>query len=270
MSITIGLSRGSGSPKYENYWSWIRASEPEAVIIDLYETPNLEKVLPDLDAVIMTGGGDIHPDVYGQPEAISLSDGIDQERDRREIQTLEYAFEAQLPVLGVCRGIQIINVHLGGPLVPHIPDEPNSGEYHGGLENGDNTHIIAVESGSLLHRAAGEIEGEVNSAHHQGVRELAPSLTSSATSPDGMIEAIEWQEPEQRSFLLAVQWHPERMDQENPFAGRLLEQFLIEAHSSKILKATSLPEPKREPEEIDIDSQHEKKDEGDSLLPIIQ
>ena len=269
MSITIGLSQGSGTPKYKNYWDWIRRYEPEATIIDLFVLPDLEETLPDLDAVILTGGGDIHPDYYGRPEALKVSDGIVLERDEIEFRVVDYAFDKKLPVLGVCRGIQVINVHLGGPLVPHIPDNSEYALYHQRLETGDNDHEISVEPGSLLFRASGELEGRVNSAHHQGVNRLAPGLTATATAPDGLIEAIEWQEPEQRSFLLAVQWHPERMDQENPFAGKLLEQFLVEAHSSKILRGASLPEPKPEPGEIDIRSE-DKEGEGDSPLPIIQ
>ena len=267
MSITIGLSRGSGSPKYKNYWNWIRKHEPDATIIDLFIEPNFEETLPKLDALILTGGGDIHPDAYHMPKALNVSNGIDRKRDEREFHALEYSFNKKLPVLGVCRGIQTINVHLGAPLIPHIPDVSTYQSYHLKLEDGgDNSHKISVEPGSLLYRATGELEGTVNSAHHQGVKELAQGLTATATSPDGLIEAIEWQEPEHRSFLLAVQWHPERMDQESPFARRLIEQFLVEAHSSKILQATSLPEPKTESTKTETKLDN---NQGEDLLPII-
>ena len=267
MSITIGLSRGSGSSKYDYYRNWILEREPDATIHDLYTADDMELVLPQLDALIMTGGSDLHPDTYNQPEALDRCDGIDEERDRKEFRILEYAFEQKVPVLGICRGIQIINVFLGGTLIPHIPDEFEGEDYHTKVEGKDNKHPITVEPGSLLARAAGEAEGIVNSAHHQGVGKLSPKLASTAWSPDGLVEALEWLEPEQRSYLLAVQWHPERMEQQNPFASRILDQFLIEAHSSRIYRATRPPEPKPEPEEIEIKPEDEK-DNG--LFRIIQ
>ncbi|MCB0711176.1 MAG: gamma-glutamyl-gamma-aminobutyrate hydrolase family protein [Ignavibacteriae bacterium] len=268
MSITIGLSRGSGSPKYQNYWDWILNREPDAKIVDLYEAEDLESLLPELDAVVMTGGGDIDPERYGEPEAFSLCSGIDEARDSREYRTLEYAFQQKIPVLGICRGIQIVNVYLGGTLIPHIPDFADAGGYHGKVGEEDNAHDIHVEPGSLLARATQEAEGRVNSSHHQGVGRLASKLTATAYSPDRLIEAVEWLEPEQRSYLLAVQWHPERMENlESPFSARILDQFLIEAHSSRIYKATTPPEPKPEPEEIEITPED---NESGGLFPIIQ
>ncbi len=274
MSITIGLSRGSGSPKYENYWNWIRKEEPEARIIDLYTEEDMESVLPELDALIVTGGGDIHPGEYNRPDALDLCDGIDPERDRRELRAIEYAFARKLPVICICRGLQIVNVHLGGTLIPHLPADPRIGDFHGTIDGNDNSHEVVVEPGSLLSRASGASEGIVNSSHHQGIGDLAETLTPSAYSPDGLIEAAEWLEPEQRSYLLAVQWHPERMEPGSPLGAHLLEQFLIEAHSSRIYRATTPPEPKPEPDVIEISSDDDEKKgkggEGDSLLPIIQ
>lgn len=271
MSLTIGLSRGSGSPKYDNYWRWLRSYDPGVHIIDLYESESPEEDFAKLDALILTGGGDIHPERYGRPELEDRCVGIDVKRDELELAVLDYAVEHKLPVLGICRGLQIINVFCEGSLVIHIPDMPDAGDYHAGLDSGDNYHDVEIEPGSILFRLTGETHGEVNSSHHQGIERLGERLLACAMSPDGMIEGIEWREPEQASFLVAVQWHPERLNPDEQLSKGLLERFFMEAESARIYKATSPPLPKEEPEELDLpDSDEDKNGGDDSMFPIIQ
>ena len=269
MSLTIGLSRGSGSPKYDNYWQWLRSFDPDVQIVDLFVSEDFEADLPKLDALILTGGGDIHPDVYGMAEYADRCDGVDIRRDQMELKAMEYAEENKLPVLGICRGIQLVNVYKNGTLVPHIPDQFGLEEYHTSDQGGDKEHSVEIEPGSILFRTLNQADGSVNSAHHQGVAELGQGLTVSARSSDGMIEALEWQEPEQSSFMLAVQWHPERMNPDSPLSRRLLERIFLEAESARILKATTPPLPKEEPEELPL-PEPDKDDDNDSMFPIVQ
>lgn len=273
MKITIGLSRGSGSPKYENYGKWLSTlPEYDVEVLDL-SVGDLDADLQRIDGLVLTGGGDIDPSLYDREDARSLCDGIDPERDRMESAMVDYCTENRIPILGICRGLQFMNVHLGGSLVPHIPDDPDAGGYHTNREGEDNRHEITVEPGSLLYRAVGELDGEVNSSHHQGVRQVPAELAVSARSADGMVEAVEWREPEQKNYMVAVQWHPERMERESPFSRGLLEGFLLEAASAAIFKRSTPPEPKEEPEEWG-DGEHEgdqPKEGGDGFsLPIIQ
>jgi len=272
MKITIGLSRGSGSPKYENYSRWLTSlNEYDVETFDLY-LEDLEESLPLIDGLIMTGGGDIDPGIYGMPEAVSVCDGIDPERDRRERLMLDYCTDNRIPVLGICRGLQFMTVHLGGALIPHIPDDPEAGEYHTNREGEDNQHTVSLEPGSLLYRAVGELEGDVNSSHHQGVRQVPAELSVSARSADGMVEGVEWKEPEQKNWMVAVQWHPERMNPQSPFSRGLLEGFMLEAASSSILKRSTPPRPREESEaDVEETGEDDREEGGDSFsLPIIQ
>lgn len=170
--------------------------------------PTLLELLARLDGVLFAGGGDIHPRRYGA-ELLPLSTEIDEERDRVELLLLEKLLASRRPFLGICRGLQLINVGLGGTLYqdilagrpdalshPHIPGNPRS----------YLAHDVQVLPGTRLEAVLGCQVARVNSLHHQGVERLAPGLKASALAPDGVIEAFEL---EDYPFGLAVQWHPE-------------------------------------------------------------
>lgn len=160
---------------------------------------DIEAVAQRLDGVLLTGGTDIDPARYGadpDPELL----GIETERDDLELQLLETALNRDIPVLGICRGIQLVNVHLGGTLNQHIPE-------HARFDVSADTevHEVTMAPDSVL----GDIYGErrqVNSLHHQTVADVAPGLTVTATADDGTIEGLELGDN-----LVAVQWHPEMM-----------------------------------------------------------
>lgn len=271
MSITVGLSRGSGTPKYENYWRWLRSYDPDVRIIDLYESESLADDLAAIDALVLTGGGDIHPEIYGHPEFEELCTGIDTKRDDVEAQAFDFAVEHKVPVLGVCRGLQFINVHLKGTLTPHLPATIGENEYHTAYPDRDKRHDVEVVPGSLLYRTIHQLSGEVNSSHHQAIDELGEGLAVTARSPDGIVEAIEWQEPENQAFMIAIQWHPERMERHDSFSEGLLDRLFLEGESARIFKATTPPAPKEEPDEIDPENlSSDDDDEGSSLFPIIK
>lgn len=169
------------------------------------------------DMLLLPGGGDITPAFYG--EKIDGSFSIDTELDVLQIQAFEYAMKRQMPVLGICKGMQLINVALGGTMVqdistPQIHRSPNGDQYH-------NTHITR---GSFLYELYGE-EAVVNSAHHQCVKHLAKELTPIQWCPeDNILEAFS----HQRLPIWGVQWHPERIKQEytTTSGDQLLAHFL--------------------------------------------
>ena len=151
-----------------------------------------------LDGVIFSGGSDVDPSRYGAEREEACGESVEI-RDAMELMLMELAMARDLPVLGTCRGLQLINVALGGTLTQHINGHEQSGVC-------GFWHDVRVRPETALHALAGADRAMVNSFHHQCARELAPGLTASAVHADGTIEAFEM--PSHR-FLMAVQWHPE-------------------------------------------------------------
>ncbi len=163
-------------------------------------------VLDVLDGVVLTGGIDVDPGRYGAPRHASVTE-VDPDRDAFEIALVHTAISQELPVLGLCRGAQVLNVALGGTLHQHLPE--HSDLAHEVRERTDETaHDIDVEAGSLLGElAGGRRRIGVNTIHHQAADAVADGLRVTARAPDGVVEALE--DPRRR--LLGVQWHPELM-----------------------------------------------------------
>ncbi len=213
--------------KFENYRRWVE-SEPGVKVIKLSMHVKNADETEECDGVIFSGGEDIHPSSYGKPEFESKF-GLKEiipERDQFEFQVIAKAFTAKKPVLGICRGLQLINVFLGGTLVPDIPSIHES-LVHGKLDGVDQTHFIRVVPGTLLYNICSQELGAVNSAHHQSADTPGELLKISAFSEPSIVEAMEWKEPANKSWLLLVQWHPERMaDLSSPFSVSVKSAFL--------------------------------------------
>jgi putative glutamine amidotransferase len=165
--------------------------------------------------------------LYGKEDQIDLVEEVNEARDSFEFGVIERALERELPILGICRGMQIMNVFLGGTL---IVDLPKAGcENHVERETFDNRHGLNVDPTSLLAVITGSDGKKVNSIHHQAVDQLGKGLMISSKSEDGVVESLEWILKDRMPFLLLVQWHPERMeDFDNPYSGFLAEYFLRE------------------------------------------
>ena len=194
----------------------------------------LGRALDACDGLLIAGGQDVSPEVYGEasPEAVALVGETCPERDRMEAVLLEAAVARDLPMLGICRGIQVINALLGGTLWQDLPAQRPSGiEHHGTPPYDVPVHTVEVAAGTPLAAAIGAGEHAVNSYHHQAVRELALGLEAMAVSPDGLVEAL-WR-PES-SFLWAVQWHPEFAHRVDEASRRIFSAF-VEA-AGKFLK----------------------------------
>ena len=189
--IRVALPFGIGTPeeKRGSYRNALRQAgiEPVENITDL----------SGVDGLLLAGGTDVDPALYGA-EGEAGADEPDRVRDGLEGALLDEALERDLPVLGICRGLQFLNVHLGGTLRQHIEGHkrPKVRDVHG----------IAIAPGSRLESILGEREYVVNSRHHQGADRVGTGLAVTATAPDGVVEALELPG---RRFVLAVQWHPE-------------------------------------------------------------
>ena len=172
-----------------------------------------DAVYSRLDGILFSGGGDISLD-YFQGDVHPRIDDVDLERDSVELKMIQAATSDGKPFLGICRGCQVLNVALGGTLFTHIPDQlPNALDhsYPGNMRT-VLVHEVKIEEGTLVAEIYGEPIIKVNSLHHQGLKDIAPSLRAAGHSPDGLVEAVELPD---HPFGLAVQWHPEWLtDQE--------------------------------------------------------
>lgn len=176
--------------------------------------PNTEKpeVLDDfvrtLDGVICSGGSDVDPHLYGE-EPGGFCGPVFVRRDRQEMQIIRTAYAAKLPLLGICRGLQAMNVCFGGTLIQDLPHE--TGTYHSIVVYSRNTgvHDVHLEKDSQLAKIYGKRTVKVNSLHHQGIRKLAENATVIGKTADGVIEAMSFSGG--NAFCLGVQWHPEMM-----------------------------------------------------------
>jgi putative glutamine amidotransferase len=167
----------------------------------------VEAMLPRLDGLVLSGGPDIEPARYGA-ERLDTTAEPRSVRDAAELVLLGAATAARLPVLGICRGLQLLNVARRGTLHQHLPDVLGSAEHAPGPGT-YGRHPVAVVPGSRLAAALGRTETEVPSYHHQSVDALGVGLTATAVAPDGTVEALE--DPS-LPFCVAVQWHPEAGD----------------------------------------------------------
>ena len=236
MKLHIGLSYAPKSnPKYGKYAEALqKAGETlghEMIVSDLSENLNL---INDIDGIVFTGGADVEPELYGKPELRVHCDEIDATRDTNEFNFAKSADERGLPILGICRGLQLLNVHYGGTLIADL--ETRGKPAHTKIDGRDRRHEVHLEPGKLVKKVARVSDGSVTSAHHQAIDELAPGMVVSAkSSEDEVIEAIEWNDQSSKPYFLAVQWHPERMEYDEPLSGTLFESFLWEVAAQKML-----------------------------------
>jgi gamma-glutamyl-gamma-aminobutyrate hydrolase PuuD len=186
-------------------------------------TDTLHNLLIRLDGVLFPGGGDIDPARYGADMHRTIS-GVSDERDRVELALARWAVEEAKPFFGICRGIQALNVALGGTLYRDISEHPNA-EKHTYDTYTLRPHQVLVAKGTLLDRVLGQPLLDVNSTHHQACKYIAPRLRLVANAPDGIVEALEVPE---HPFGLAVQWHPESLPG-LPETRRLFEAFIAAA-----------------------------------------
>jgi putative glutamine amidotransferase len=175
--------------------------------------------LPELDGLLLPGGWDVDPSFYGEPPDEKVVE-TDPELDETELSMFRQAREREIPVLGICRGQQVINVAMGGSLVQHL--EGHEVRAHG---RSHLAHSIEVNPSSELGRAAGTHQIRVNSFHHQAIRELAKGLHQTARGDDGTVEGVESDD----GLIVAVQCHPEELTTDLPWARNLFERFVARA-----------------------------------------
>jgi len=201
-------------------------------LIPLVDDDTLRGIYDELDAVFLPGGADIDPATYGA-DPHPLCDKTDRDRDRVEVSLATWAMAEEKPVLGVCRGMQLVNVAAGGTLYQDLAEErPGSLKHDYFPFRGQSyardylAHEVTVAEGTRLAQRMGAGALKVNSMHHQGVRTLGQGLVATAVAPDGLIEAIEG---DGDAYLVAVQWHPEALTDNDARTRAMFSDFVAAA-----------------------------------------
>lgn len=213
--MNIGVSYTGSDAKHQHYVRWLQQEHSVNIITLSAETAENKGDIADCDGLILSGGVDIHPGYYNNNNLVypNMPKQLYQKRDAFEIGLFKAAQQRKIPVLGVCRGLQLVNCILGGNLQQDIASK-NS--LHKAIVTEeqvqfDKAHGLHIVPGTLLADIAGTQRSVVNSAHHQCVDSIAGDLTVNCLSDDNIIEGLEWKDKAGKPFLLCVQWHPERM-----------------------------------------------------------
>ncbi|WP_292592492.1 gamma-glutamyl-gamma-aminobutyrate hydrolase family protein [Mesorhizobium sp.] len=215
----------------ENYVcdkQYVRAIEKAgaiAIILPYAEADDMSEVLNLISGLVLTGGKDFSTELYGAAPHPAVQ-GIVPERDNFEFELAHSALNRSMPILGICRGMQLLNVVGGGIIYPHTLDEfANALDHRDGTPLDKTAHEVRIERSSLLWRACGEQPSSfpVNSMHHQAIKQLAPVFVVSARAEDGVVEAFE---APGRPFVIGVQWHPEWMYVSESACRHLFKNFV--------------------------------------------
>jgi putative glutamine amidotransferase len=202
---------------------------------------NIEEILSVVDGLLLSGGGDIDPERYGDTEVHDRTYGIHELRDELELALVREAVERDIPLLCICRGIQILNVALGGTLIQDVPDQYSTQVEHAqqnaGITKEDPSHIVNATPGSLLERTYGSSTIEVNSFHHQAIKDLAPDLEINGVAADEIVESVH---RPGNAWILGVQWHPEMMFRAHPEHLKPFEALVEQSSLKKDLARREL------------------------------
>ena len=217
----------------QRYYEAVAAAGAAPVLVPLLQ--ELEALRATYEAcagILIPGGVDMDPATYGESPHARLG-RIDPERDRVELQLTRWAIEDRKPLLGLCRGLQVINVATGGSLYQDLESQFGGAIRHDyfptyGFDRAHISHAVAVRLASRLHAMVRVEELPVNSMHHQGVKQLGEGLVASAHSADGLVEAVE---SANGHWMVGVQWHPEVFEADDPRTRELFRGF-VQASSS--------------------------------------
>ncbi|MCD4747143.1 MAG: fused MFS/spermidine synthase [Bacteroidales bacterium] len=231
--IKIAISKANSTKHNGTYAKWLKSVDSTIICINMYNIAkdSVIEILKNCSGLLLTGGTDVYSGQYNKEYDTARCEEPNLKRDSLEFLLIENAIKLKMPVLGICRGEQILNVALGGSLIIDIPTDFDTLVTHRCNDAFDCFHEVQIDTCSLLFKICNTISGTVNSNHHQAIDRLADNLRATAHSDDNLIEAIEWKKPDEKSFLLGIQWHPERMEYNNelslPIAKRFIEEVKI-------------------------------------------
>lgn len=218
------VDRAGGVPRVYTPFEQLRPEEKIPDVLFLKKGVSVDDTSPLDGAVglLLPGGGDLDPILYGNPRH-PRTRGVSRERDRFETALLREALRRDMPVLCICRGFQLLNVHLGGTLDQHLSDNPERLNHDRDMPRAEPVHSVAVKEGSLLRDILGQEVVPVNSHHHQGLLHVADGLEEVGWSGDGVLEAVV---ATRYSWVVGVQWHPEVMAPVDHRQQRIFHEFV--------------------------------------------
>jgi len=222
--VRIALTLDSDVPAEEN--DYVRALveaglQRDEIVVMRPDDP----IEGEFDGVVIGGGDDVDPVRYGSNVKKGANVEIDPGRDAVDFPVFDRAWRSRVPVFGICRGLQVVNVARGGTLVQDLPlERPSEVAHKRPKKENRRDHPVTVEPGTRLHSIVGKSEIDVNSRHHQAIERAADGFVVAATAPDGVIEAIEAMDGR---WLVAVQWHPENLT-DDAVSRRLFREFVAE------------------------------------------
>jgi len=234
------------SKDYNNtHQIWLRKSikNDNVICVNMYAIKSKDSVrmmLKKADGIIISGGEDVNPALYGKQNELGRCGVTNTHRDSLEYMMIAFAMNKKLPLLGICRGHQILNVSQGGSLIIDIPTDIGSKYLHRDSRKAKiykstaTYHNVYIEDGTYLHSIVKIDSGSVYSNHHQAVEEVAPFFKVSSIGKDKVVESLELIDISKHPFVLGVQWHPEAMDVKNPLSGNIGRYFMgkVEAHTN--------------------------------------
>lgn len=232
VAVTTSLDPGEGGHGkgrvsiYANYLTAIERKELSCILLTpAHSAESIRAIIASCSGLLLSGGEDVEPSRYGEeplPELGTVNPG----RDAMEFHALEAALERELPVFGICRGHELLNVYFGGTLYQDIATQiPGELSHYQTTEWGEHHHTARIVPETRLASILGDETLEINSFHHQAIKDLAPGFRSTAIADDGLIEAVEATE---RPWVVGVQWHPERYEAKAPHSDpnrRVLRAF---------------------------------------------
>ena len=183
---------------------------------------SIDSIIDNFDGFVLTGGGDVNPTHYAGKQHETIY-GVNAERDQFELNLAKRLAQRSVPTMAICRGLQVLNVALGGTLVEHIPDDYGQTVIHRSDDFDSEIHTVYLNRASKLAEAMGCTEFECASFHHQSIRDIAPGFSICATAADGVIEAVE---SANHPNIMAIQWHPEFTADNDPLQQGLFDTFV--------------------------------------------
>ena len=236
--LRIGIT-DTLKPNLANYTEWLKRCDSSLEFSVLSHVPQNAEAVDLIDGLLLTGGGDVDSKYFGITDPLSKSRDVNASRDEFEFYVIERALDRNLPILGICRGMQVMNVYLGGTLILDLPSAGYDDHSRPGMH--EVVHELHVGPESLLREITGESVIGVNSSHHQAVKDLGRGLMANALSADGVVEGAEWMLKDRTPFLLLVQWHPERLSGEASVAASkpLAKRFIKEMQRYKAKSSTT-------------------------------
>lgn len=232
--MTIGLTLTEYEHKHHFYVNWLKGNDAIDVIVFSVKDNNAQD-LEKCDGLVLSGGVDSNPKFYNGKEEYpnKPEGGWDTARDEFERSLYQSALDKRIPVLAICRGLQLVNIFHGGDLIQDLGD---GNERHKAVQEQDKENLINIVPGTLLHEIVNIEEGKINSAHHQAINIVADELIVNCIATDGTIEGAEWKSKKGKPFLLCVQWHPERMHklhlQDTALSKNIRNRFIEEVKKS--------------------------------------